>query len=62
VEVSSDPFVITSAAISKMNVQFFLNAPSGQYYLDDVSAIVTPAVLANSIDLPAAPSVDLRGN
>jgi hypothetical protein len=62
VQISSDPFVLASADISKMNVQFYYVATSGKFFLDDVTLTNTPAALGAAIPLPSAPDADLRGN
>jgi subtilisin family serine protease len=61
VQIASDPFVLTSAAINKMNVQFYYLPTSGKFMLDTVVLERTPAALG-AIGLPAAPKADLRGN
>lgn len=62
VQLSTEPFVISNANITKMNVQFYYLHTSGKYFVDDVSLSLTPASAPTLgvIGLPAAPS-DLRG-
>jgi hypothetical protein len=61
--VSTDAITITNTDIKKISVQLLYKAPTGKFYIDDVSLTLSePIVLLNGVllPLPAAPG-DLRG-
>lgn len=64
VKLEANPIVISNTDIKKISVQLLYKAPTGKFYIDDVSLTLTePIVLGASggiVPLPAAPG-DLRG-
>jgi subtilisin family serine protease len=62
VQIATDPFTVTNADISKMNVQFYYLPTAGKFLLDTVVLERTAASTLGAIGLPAAPNADLRGN
>lgn len=64
VKLEANPIILSNADIKKVSVQLLYNAPTGKFYIDDVSLMLTePIVLGASgglVPLPAAPG-DLRG-